>query len=92
MPATTLTNRSRNVFPSDHLAVAILRYDNDDRQRHARRFEVRIRFNLSCYVIVSKCINHAVDVGPQPLVIVPWDTTGDREFRLPAQEVATHVQ
>jgi len=87
-----LTDRGCDVLPCDRFTVAVF-WNNDDYGQHAMGgFEIGIYLDLGCYVVVSKRVYDSIDMRSQTLVVIPRDTTRDRELTLDSPEIAAHIQ
>ncbi len=92
MPTATLPNRRGNVVACDRFAVAFFRHHDDYREYDTGGFEIGVDLNLSGDLVFLQGVDDAVDVRPQPFVVVPGDSTRDGEFALRSPEVAVHTQ
>ena len=92
MPTAALADRRGNLFPCDLSAVAFFGHDHDDRQQNMGGLKIGVNLDLRGCIVVAQRFYNTIDMGPQPLVVVPRDTTRDRELTLSSPQVATHIQ
>ena len=97
MPPAIGSNRSRNRLTSERfsifrVAVVVLSHGDRDREQHARRSEIGINLDLGGCVAFAQRVENVVDVRPEPLVGLPWDSSRNDEVSLGPPKVFSHTQ